>query len=123
MSKSVKSTNLKVRVYDYALEIITYIDKLPNRRAFWVIGDQLLRSATSIGANIFEGQSSCSKKEFIKYYQISLKSCNECTFWLSIIRDLSKRYRDIPDNNLLLEETDEIGKMLGASLLTLKGKR
>ena len=61
-----------------------------------MIADQLLRSATSIGANTVEAQAASRRKEFIKFYEIALKSANETKYWPNI---------------------------LGASLLTLKGKR
>jgi len=77
---NVKSTNVKVRAYQFSIKIINFVNKLPSKRAFWTIGDQLIRSATSIGANMIEGQSSSSRKEFIKYYEISLKSSNETRY-------------------------------------------
>jgi len=61
---NLKSNNLKVRTYSFSLKIIKFINKLPNKRGFWSIGDQLLRSATFIGANIIEAQASSSKREF-----------------------------------------------------------
>lgn len=53
---------LKIRSYRYSIRIIKFVSKLPNSRVFWIVSDQLLRSATSIGANIFEAKSSSFKK-------------------------------------------------------------
>lgn len=115
-----KSKDLKLRSYDFSLEIIKFINSLPNKRAFWSIGDQLLRSATSIGANIIEAKSSSSRREFIRYYEISLKSGNEAKYWLSLLRD---SYEDLQLRcNSLISELDQICKMLSSSVLTLKGK-
>lgn len=120
-NSNIKSKDLKVRAYDFSLDIIRFVNQLPNKRAFWIIGDQLLRAATSIGANMIEAQASSSRRDFIKFYQIALKSANETRYWLSLIRD---SYESLsPQCNKLLEETTEICNMLGASLLTLKGKR
>lgn len=95
--------------------------KLPNERIFWVISDQLLRAATSIGANIIEAQAASSKKDFINFYAIALKSANETKYWLGILRDGTNT--DKNEVNILLTETKELANILGASLLTLKGKR
>ena len=94
---------------------------MPNKRAFWVIGDQLLRAITSIGANIIEAKSSSSRREFIKYYEIALKSANEAKYWLSLIRD---SYPELKIKcQKLLDELEEISNMIGSSIITLKGKR
>ena len=120
-NSSSKSSDLKVRSYDFSIEIIRFVNNLPNKRAFWSIGDQLLRSATSIGANIIEAKSSSSRKEFINYYQIALKSANESVYWLNLLRD---SYEDLRiDTSKLLNELEEICKMLSSSVITLKNKK
>src|SRR3989338_7712214 len=120
MSK-LKSNNVKLRAYQFSLDIISFVNRLPNKRAFWSIGDQLLRSATSIGANMIEGQASSSKREFVKFYEIALKSSNETKYWLSLLKD-SYPLLKLRCNSLLQEAT-EISNMLGSSILTLKGKK
>jgi four helix bundle protein len=94
---------------------------LPKEKTYWIIGDQLLRSATSIGANVVEAKASSSRKDFIKFYEISLKSANETKYWLGLLRDATNLEKIII--NELLKEADELSRMLGASLLTLKNKR
>jgi len=116
-----KSSNLRDRTYQFSLDIIKFINKLPNERAFWSIGDQLLRSSTSIGANIIEAKASSSKREFIKFYQIALKSANESEYWLSLLRDSYPKLKS--DCDALLSELDQISRMLASSLITMKGKR
>lgn len=114
-------TNLKLRAYGFSLLVINFINKLPNKRTFWIIGDQLLRSATSIGSNIVEAKSSSSKREFIKYYEIALKSANETKYWLCLLRD-SKLLEEL-NVEKVLKEAVELGNMLGSSLITMKEKR
>ncbi|MGD2094873.1 MAG: four helix bundle protein [Phycisphaerales bacterium] len=80
----------KRRLYDFTLRLIEFIDKLPNDNVSKRIGDQLLRSGTSIIANYIEGQAASSKKDFTNYFNISLKSANESKLWLALLRD-SKR--------------------------------
>ena len=109
------------RCYRYSIAIIKLIKELPEKRVYWTISDQLLRSATSIGANIAESKSASSKRDYIKYYEIALKSANETKYWLGLLRDALDV--DKSEINNLLEETGELANILAASLLTMKGKK
>ena len=111
----------KQRVYDFALRLVRFVDELPRGRASRIIGDQLLRSGTSIGANYVEAQASASRKDFINFFTYSLKSANETKFWIALMRDSGKADRSEADS--LLKEVDEISKVLATSILTLKGRR
>jgi len=113
---------IKQRTFQYALEIIKFIDHLDKHDlSIRVIAQQLLRSATSIGANVTEAQASSSKKEFTNFLNYSLKSANESKFWLALIRDSGKAKRESADK--LLSETKQLANILASSILTLKGKR
>jgi len=81
----------------------------------------LLRSSISIGVNIVEAKSSSSRRDFIKFYEIALKSANESKYWFGLLRDATEAKKE--EITPLLNELEEISKMLGASLLTLKNKR
>jgi four helix bundle protein len=111
---------LKDRAYQYSIKIIEFLDALPKDISSQVIAKQLLRSATSIGANIVEAQASSSKRDFTNFFAHSLKSANESLYWLGLLRDAKK----IKDAQLehLLNETKELANILGSSILTLKGK-
>lgn len=113
--------DFKKRLYSFALDIISLIDKLPNDTASKRIGDQLLRSGTSIIGNYVEGQASSSRKEFTNFLHIALKSANESKVWLCLLRDSNR----VPTTsaNVLLGELEEISKILASSILTLKGKK
>jgi four helix bundle protein len=69
--------DLKIRCYKFSLEVINLTNSLPNKRSAWIIFEQLVRSATSIGANLIEAKASSSRLEFKKFYEIALKSANE----------------------------------------------
>ena len=56
-------SDLKLRCYQFSLEIIALTDALPNKRSSWIITDQLIRSATSIGANLIEARAASSRLE------------------------------------------------------------
>lgn len=109
------------RAFTLARKIIVLVDKFPKKRSAWVIADQLLRSATSIGANIIEAQAASSRRDFINFLNHALKSGNETKFWLALARDLDPQLSE--EINELLKETDELVKILGSSIVTLKGKR
>lgn len=115
-----KSRILKRRAYDFSIEVIKFLISLQKDRILLIIQDQLIRSATSVCANIIEAQAASSRREFIKYYEISLKSANETAYWLSLLSDTYNNLNGVED---LLDEINEIRRMLGASVLTLKGQK
>lgn len=70
---------------------------------------------------MIEGQAASSRRDFIKSYEIALKSANETKYWLSLLRD---SYKELGLRcSILLDESTEICKMLGSSVLTLKGRK
>lgn len=114
--------DVRIRAYSYALSIIRFLDGLNQRDlGVQVIAKQLPRSATSIGANIIEAQSGSTRRDFTNFYTHALKSANESKFWLGLLRDSGKGERVSTD--ALLQETHEIANILGASILTLRGKK
>jgi four helix bundle protein len=119
VSSNVKG-NLEQRSYAFSLAILELTNALPNKRSAWIIADQLIRSATSIGANMVEGKAASSRVEFKKFFEISLKSANETKYWLGLLRDGHIAHRK--DIDPLVQEVTEIASMLGRSVLTLKNK-
>jgi four helix bundle protein len=111
-------TDLTQRTYSLSLAVINLMNNLPQKRAVWVIADQLLRSSTSIGANIVEARASSSRLEFKKFYEISLKSANETKYWFNLLKDA--KFVSEKDVQSLIQETDEISRMLGSSVMKLK---
>ena len=112
---------LKDRAYQYSIKIIEFLDALPKDISSQVIAKQLLRSATSIGANIVEAQASSSKRDFTNFFNHALKSANESLYWLGLLRD-TKKINNV-QLECLLNETKELANILGSSVLTLRGKR
>ena len=109
------------RIYKYALDIIKFVDKLPKDTTAQVMGKQLIRSGTSVSANIIEAKAASSKKDYINFYLHALKSANESKLWIGLIKDSGKSTET--DTNKLLDETAEIAKILGASVVTMKEKQ
>jgi len=106
------------RLYSYALKIIMFVEKLPNDATCRVLGNQLLRSGTSITSNIIEAKSASSRKDYINFYTYSLKSANESKLWISLLKDAGKC--DLAEVELLLNKTQEISRILGSSIVTMK---
>jgi len=119
--KSKFKEEFKGRVYRFALDIIAFVEQLPKGQVSRIMSDQLLRSATSIGANVVEAQGAGSKKDYTNFFAYALKSANETRFWLGLLRDSRKAEREPTDR--LLREVTEIANILATSILTLKGKR
>ena len=111
----------KKRLYDFVLKMIKFLDQLPNDNVSRRIGDQLLRSGTSILGNYIEGQSASSKKDFINYFNTSLKSTNESKLWFALLRDSQRSKNN--EVNWFLNELEEIANIFASSILTLKGKK
>ena len=119
--KSNLKKEFKRRLYNFTLKLIEFLDALPKDNVSKRIGDQLLRSGTSILGNYVEGQSASSKKDFTNYFNTSLKSTDESKLWFALLRD-SKRAKP-EDVSWFQKELEEIGNILASSILTLKGKR
>jgi four helix bundle protein len=111
----------KKRLYTFTLKLIEFIDKLPKDDASRRLSDQLLKSGTSIIANYIEGQAASSKKDFTNYFNISLKSANETKLWLALLKDSGRVKPE--DVSWFQSELDEVSKIFGSSILTLKGRK
>ena len=109
------------RTYQYAFDVLRFLKTLQKDSAVHVLENQLIRSATSVAANILEAKAASSKRDYINFYTHALKSANESTLWLNLIRDCLQLKSN--ECERLLQETIEIGKILGASILTMKGQR
>ncbi len=73
--------------YDFALEIVTLCRDLIHEKREYVLGKQLLRSGTSIGANVEEALGAQSKKDFIGKISIAYKEARETSYWIRIMKD------------------------------------
>jgi four helix bundle protein len=111
----------KNRVYRFALDVIGFVDRLPVEQTSRIITDQLLRSTTSIGANVIEAQAASSRKDYTNFFTHALKSANECKFWLGLLKDSGRGDKEAV--NRLLREATEIANILATSILTLRGRR
>lgn len=101
----------------FSVEIIKFCELLDEHKKF-VIAKQLLRSGTSIGANIFEAQHAESKADFIHKMKIAIKEANETLYWL-IVCAKSDSY---PTNSSLKESVEELIRIISKIILSSKNK-
>ena len=102
---------LRERFLDFSVVIIQFLNTLPLKREYDVLKYQLSKSATAIGANYEEAQSS-TYKEFIQKVRIALREANETKYWLEIIRRLNAGN---PDQNAeLIDEVNQLSLILGS---------
>ena len=79
--------DLKKRTRDFAVRIMRLVDRLPKKTSSRAVGSQLVRCATSVGANYHIACRSRSRAEFAAKVGIVLEECDECLFWLHLIID------------------------------------
>ena len=99
----------------FALQIIKVCNEVKEKKRESVLTNQLLRSGTSIGANIREAFYAHGKADFIAKLQIALKECSESEYWLELLIE-SGYYND----RAILEQCIEVKKLLVASINTAK---
>jgi len=103
------------KTFQFALDIVQFCELLEENRKF-VISRQLLKSGTSIGANVREAQNAESKADFIHKIKIAAKEADETEYWLQICKN-SPQY---PFNEQLLVDLTDIIKILSKIISTSK---
>ena len=107
--------NIRHRCYFFSKEILLFVKECKYDKVYSSLFDQLIRSATSIGANLVEGKAGSSKKDWKKFLVIALKSANETKYWLCLIRDtLETNEVRIAD---LLKEAEEISNIIARIII------
>jgi four helix bundle protein len=111
---------VKQRTRQLAVRIIGMVEKMPKTMTSTIIGGQLLRSGTSIGANYRAGCRAKSTKDFINKLKIVEEEADETLFWLELIEEtkIFKSEKLLP----LKTETNEILSMIVASIKTVKNR-
>jgi four helix bundle protein len=115
---SEKSPDLRVRTKEFALRSMRLVDSLPARRSCDVIGNQLLRSATSVGANYRAACRARSPAEFIAKMGIVEEEADESGYWMELLMDGEIVKREVLGD--LHTESNEIVAMVVASIKTAR---
>ncbi len=114
-----KPYNIRHRAFYFSREVIEFVKMSRYEKVFYSMFDQLVRSATSVGANLAEGKAGSTRKDWKNYFLIALKSANETKYWLCLIRDTM----DETDKKKIIElinEADEISNIV-ASIIVKAG--
>ena len=118
--RSMKESIIQAKSYKFAVRIVNLYLHLTKVSKEYELSKQLLRSGTSIGANIEEAGGSYSKKDFLYKVSLSYKEARETKYWLRLLRDTN-----LIEENLFQSFTidcEELLKMLGKTQITLKKK-
>lgn len=102
----------------FSVAVIEFCNELPRSIASQVIVHQLIRCTTSIGANFVESQAAHSRKDFSNFLQIALKSANETTYWIRLLREA--KIGTIHAQNILFTEAQELANILGSIVKKLR---
>lgn len=117
-----KNENIIVnKSYKFAIRIVKMYQHLTSEKKEFILSKQILRSGTSIGANIEEAEGSISRKEFIAKIQIAYKEAKETRYWIKLLNDT-----DYIDQNIfqsIIADCDELLKIIVSILKSTKSNR
>ena len=112
---------LKEKTYKFALRMIRLYQHLANEKKEYVLSKQILRSGTSVGANVEDAYQGESKADFIHKFAIANKEAFETHYWLRLLRDTAILQPKLA--NSLISDCSEIEAMLVASIRTAKRRK
>ncbi|MEO8043001.1 MAG: four helix bundle protein [Acidobacteriota bacterium] len=112
---------LKDKSYAFALRTINLYKHLAERKREYIVSKQVLRSGTSIGANIAEANQAQSRADFISKLSIALKEAVETEYWLNLLRDA--RYLTKKEADSILFDCEELIRILTAIIKKTKLRR
>ena len=108
----------KTRSFDFAVRIVEQYKVLSGERKEFVLSRQLLRSGTSIGANVTEALSSFSSKEYASKFSIARKEAAETIYWLDLL--YRTKYLTQEEYSTLYEDAVILMKMISATIITMQ---
>ncbi len=109
-TRSTKGQDIRDRTFRFGVRIVKMSCQLPRTAAGFKLADQLIRSGTSVGANVEEADAAESKKDFIHKMKIALKEAQETRYWLRII--IASDMVTDSEIEKLLQESDELVRIL-----------
>ena len=120
MNEFEKDNVIKNKSYKFALRSIKLYKYLTENKKEFVLSKQLLKSGTSIGANVEEALGGQTDKDFYTKFNIVYKEARETHYWLRLLRD--SNFLESDQVNKLLNDCEEILKIVGSIIKTLKSK-
>ena len=115
-----KENIIQQKSYNFAIKIINIYKYLTETKKEYILSKQLLRSGTSIGANIEEALGGQSRKDFIAKLSIAYKEARETKYWLALLKE--SKYMTQPEFLSISNDCEEVLKILGKIQKTSKVK-
>ena len=115
-----KDNIIQEKSFAFAVRVVNLYKYLTTEKKEYVLSKQLLRSGTSVGANVEESIGGQSDKDFLSKLSISYKEARESTYWLKLL--LATDYLTKEEANSLINDAEEICKILGSIQKTMKNK-
>ena len=112
------NNSIEQKSYQFAIRIVEMYKHLSSERKEFVLSKQVLRSGTSIGANVSEAQGGSSKRDFINKLNIAFKEAKETKYWLKLLYDTNYLDKEIYDP--VYTDCEEILKILFSIIRTSK---
>jgi four helix bundle protein len=110
--------DIKERTFQFAVRIVRLCERLDQLSGVWkLLGRQLLKAGTSIGANVEEAQAGQSRADFISKYNIALKEARESVYWLRLLSATCSSDFGLDD---LIREASELSLIIGAIVTNSK---
>ena len=111
---------LRDKSKEFAKQIVFLCRDIKANMKETVLTNQLLRSGTSVGANVYEAQYAQGTKDFISKFEIALKECNESEYWIELLYEINS----LPKTNFdaFKAKCIELRRMLVSTVTTLKNK-
>ena len=107
---------IKEKSKAFAIRIVWLYRYLSEEKKEWILSKQLLRSGTSIGANVVEALAAISKKEFLSKMYISFKECYETEYWLDLLHETN--YLTDDEFESINQDNQALKKLLSSITLT-----
>lgn len=111
---------IQTKTYDFDIRTIRLYKHLSATKKAYVLSKQLLRSGTSIGANVEEALGAQTEKDFYAKLSIAYKEARETHYWIRLLADTD--FLTIREKNSLLQDLDEILKIIGSIRITIQNK-
>ncbi|APG65125.1 four helix bundle protein [Tenacibaculum todarodis] len=116
-----KDNVIQIKSYDFAVRVVKLYKHLSQEKKEFVLSKQLLRSGTSIGANVEEAIGGQSRKDFFAKLTIAYKEARESHYWIRLLKDTD--FLSDKESESLLKDIEEILKIIGSIQKTIRNKK
>ena len=113
-----KDNVIQMKSYDFAVKTILLCKEIMSKEKEYVLSKQLLRSATSIGANVEEAIGGQSRRDFFSKLTIAYKEARETHYWIRLLKDTKYILRERADE--MISDVEEILKIIGSIQKTIR---